>query len=159
MTDPRDQARAILTREAVLAMPAGRQMDALIETLVMKSVPCEAWVFNGFDSRHGQLFTRREPPCEHRSCYPTEREVGTLDGHMLMAGGDVFIGNFSTEITVAWRVIEEFRARDWSFKMTYGRTGVRCSFMNMPLRGFVFAEADTVPLAICRAALLTTVPA
>jgi hypothetical protein len=71
---------------------------------------------------------------------------------------------YSLDISAAWEIVEKFVSQGYKFHIyRYGnwnkKNGKRCwqAYMGDPqLNLFPYANADTAPLAICRAALLTT---
>ena len=123
-----------LTREAILAMPAGREMDALIAELVM------GW------------------RVEHEPYQFLDGEAGT---------GYDDPGDFqpSTDIAAAWEVVERLNLLDlYALKRSNEYDSQTAGYeVGEPSCGDGgrywdrLAEAETAPLAICRAALLTTI--
>jgi hypothetical protein len=127
-----------MTRDEILTMEAGRKMDALIAEKVFGYVrmhyPDEnTWGERSYDDKF--------PSCD---CF---RQVPSRD--------------YSTDIAAAWEVVEKFShqatnelARKQGFSHwqlnSYPDSGWACRI------GSLSAHADTAPLAICRAALLTT---
>lgn len=78
---------------------------------------------------------------------------------------------YSTDIADAWNVVEEMQRRGRKLTLNDARThpityeiqagaGTQafCAFSEECGHPFAFAFGDTVPHAICRAALLTTIP-
>ena len=119
-----------MTREEILRMPAGREMDVLVAKKIMG---CKA-VMN----RHGFPFCEC---AEHQhSGYSEEDDAFPL----LLC--------YSDEISAAWFVVERLTDSE-SLNDCELRTSIRgwrCDF------GGEYVNAETAPLAICRAALLTT---
>ena len=109
-----------MTRDEILNMPAGREMDALIAENVM-----------GYQWGYKHAF----------STLPTWSKNGIV----------VTLGDYSTDISAAWEVVEKLRGKrvmeisitKKSFWCTVYATGRNIN-----------EKADTAPLAICRAALL-----
>lgn len=89
-----------MTRDEILAMPAGREMDVLVGRHVMDLVG---------------------PP-------------------------DLY-WEYSTDISAAWMVVEKFPAVSLTFRGKYW-------FCDVNQVDFDYSQAETAPLAICRAALL-----
>lgn len=124
----------ILTREAVREMLAGREMDALIAERVM-----------------GWRLKRQEPAADD---VWYEREGVTISIHEWKP---------STEISDAWKVIEHRRSQDWwqEIRSAGGRTGnwIVCTdnAEDPEASRLTIWESPTAPLAICRAALLSTI--
>lgn len=92
---------------------------------------------------------------------PASRELDALVGekvmglpHIVKSGGEYWetaltlVPSYSTSITAAWEVLEKFPL--WSF--TKHAHNFRC-FIDPITRLGEPANADTTPLAICRAAL------
>jgi len=118
-----------MTRDEILNMPEGRELDALVAEKVMG---CDTKQF--IWKRYGKPDAIQD--CEY--------------------GGPC---NYSTDIAAAWQVVEKMEHDDWwweaanvvpnsdpivyEFKWTH--RGVIKAF---------YACEDTIPLAICRAALL-----
>lgn len=118
-----------MTRDEILNMEAGREMDALIGKEVMG---CDVSV-----NKHGVPF------CQCRggihSSYSEEREVWpSLDC-------------YSTDISAAYNVVDKFEIFNVESWREDGKSGA-CAIVNADLDLAVIA--DTAPLAICRAALL-----
>jgi hypothetical protein len=131
-----------VTRESVLAMPAGPEMDALVAERVLGcSVEWRAHL--------GVVPLGKWPRCAcpgspHRDVY----EEG-LTGH---------VATFSDDINSAWRVVAHLAAGPW--RVTIGRNAetwtVEFDTAHYAPGAPPCATAGTAPLAICRAALLTT---
>lgn len=141
-----------MTREDVLAMPAGAALDALVAERVLKQPP-ERWRSRCYVERHNFDDYEYDPQSHVESgwCYTCRACVGDLGGKLPPP--------VSTDMTAAWRLAEH-----------------AALFQSEPARRFgagryekwgvvqddgdgawtIVAEADTAPLAICRAALLTT---
>jgi len=124
-----------MTRDEILSMPAGRELDALIAEKVMKITPekCDFPVFT--DKRDwvdpGEYFVN-------------------------VPGSVTELPRYSTDIAATWEVVERLTkptsfpdididllttVRGWLFVIKYDIAVHR-------------ANAETAPLAICRAALL-----
>lgn len=129
-----------LTREQILAMPVGREMDVLVARHLYA---CRAWLTN--DHPSGAVW----------SPHPEENRVAYA----------FVVPFFSTEIAAAWEIVEELTERlaasydvpvrifwdsEWNcqFAITYGvydDPGETAHFS---------ATGRTAPESICRAALL-----
>ena len=119
-----------LTREQVLAMPAGRELDALVAERVM------GW-------------TRVE---EYRT------RLGK-DWHGFRPGEDYYhsLYRYSTDIAAAWEVLGRFPPTAEGFTLALGQWGGSGEWRFVWGRhgdwdNILYAEA--APLAICRAALV-----
>lgn len=113
-------------------MPAGRDMDKLIAEKVF------GW--DDFWCNDRQLMGY--PPCEQVSIMEAERHP---------------VPYYSTDIAATWEVVEKVASLGCGYMVEDAEEGHICTFF----KGFKFprrideyeAEADTAPLAICRAAL------
>lgn len=128
-----------MNKEEILIMPAGREMDALIAEYVMGQtdfthLPAEyfeGWSEDGKDGWDGWYC----PRC--------------------MNSYEKCVKNYSTHLGASWEVVEKldlfislYLTRNIIYEI--GHYG-DCGFDEWTL----FCSADTFPLAICRAALLT----
>lgn len=136
-------------------MKAGRDLDALVDLKVMGFVWDEArcricgW----------PLYERIDQGCMKESCSMRPRPAKCADEPP----------PYSTDIAVAWRIVEAINARGWTWTMgactpgdrteediDHGHShGFRAGIMpdhygQVP---FYWNHADTMPIAICRAAL------
>ena len=118
-----------MTRDDILNMPAGREMDALIEKLVF----CHAPYLDSLDIWRV-----------------------AVDENM-----ERVLPKYSTDIAAAWEVVEKFDRTSWDVNI-YSQTESDVPTWEVALYEYFEngvgrigkAEADTAPLAICRAALL-----
>lgn len=102
-----------MTRDEILNMPAGREMDLLIA--------------DTFSLKEGQVFVYIEP--------------------------------FSTNMEAAWKVVEKTAKEPFAWDISSINVGGKTIWSALYWgieEVFCEAEADTAPLAICRAALLAT---
>jgi len=118
-----------MTRDEIMAMEAGREMDALVAEKVM-GWELRTFKSNGVDFWHIPGTVR----CE-------------LDAP-----------KFSTDIGAAWEVVEKMIGEMWNLSLEYQSAVYWCEFGKtcVPGDGEI---ADTAPLAICRAALLAVMEA
>ena len=133
-----------LSREAILSMPAGRKMDVLIACRVTKEYCDEPMLLEM--ARNGEFDER-----------PGSVKDGCHDGETFIIGPPCY----STDIAAAWQVVEKMCPKpdglcQWihvqvSHVERDGKEFWACKFQ------LDHARADTPMLAICRAALLTTV--
>jgi len=113
-----------MTREEILNMPAGREMDALIAKEVM------GWVLNPPNVRgHGWL----------------------IHDHKMI--GINSLPYFSTDIAAAWEVVEK-EEHGFSLWVSGVRSAPLCKAEIIIGDNRYGCYANTAPLAICRAALL-----
>jgi len=148
---------ADLTRDAILALPAGPELDALVAERVL-GIPPERW-----------LSVCREQG--HRTDdYEYDPSDGDESGWCYMCGVSVCEAQkcpprYSTDIAAAWVVVEHLRER-WSlwvgpqsigelWACEYTRSDQRQLFAFPGESDGPFVTAETAPLALCRAALLT----
>lgn len=128
---------ATLTREAIMALEAGPEIDALVAERVM------GWTFGCTPDPEGDWASWNEP----RPDDPTrQREVKC-------AGWSP-----STDIAAAWEVVEKMRPTHVGSLWTGIDEGHNACF-GMYEYEERWAKADSMPLAICRAALLATLEA
>lgn len=120
-----------ITRNEILEMPAGRQMDAFVSELVFGCKPVKsktgALLCECKDARHGRYL------CFQNVCV---------------------LHNFSHNMSDAWKVVEKLTD---DYEMTITRTKgykVGCLLVVGASEDWILSEAETAPLAICRAALL-----
>jgi hypothetical protein len=117
-----------MTREEILAMPAGYKIDILIAEKIM------GWK----DKISDHLVRYYETP-----------------------NGEIFLKNdvshYSTDISAAWQVVEKLKREGYPNPQLY--TIDEDDLWHVAIRthgdmGYDDTEAETAPLAICRAALL-----
>lgn len=114
-----------LTREEIMHMPAGREMDALIATQVF-----------GHEVKRDTVLTTFVP-----------FRVDTVE----WSEGFTTLAHYSTDIEAAWEVIEELTRDHYDFDVWSETDSIWCEIF----KGVsATANAKTAPLAICRAALL-----
>lgn len=124
------------TREQILVEPAGRQMDAWVAEWVMEWKVTDDKLF---------AFSHN-----------------TKKGYMLGQHADIaFVETFmpSSDIAAAWQVVEKLTANEWSSQFEFNKFCWWILFFRIdPVLPEEISEgvgeADTAPLAICRAALL-----
>ena len=115
-----------MNREEILNMPAGREMDALVAEKVMG-------------------FIKLQFPGLPKYQKPTKDGVVPL----------YYVPNFSTDISAAWEVVEQVtkKSKFTVIEIRGGNELYQVAFW-YPLKDSWHAEG-LLPLAICRAALLT----
>jgi len=132
MPNPSEITRTEMTREQILALPPGRELDALVAEKVM-----------------GQKLPLG-PSEEARSVGPWFHGEGAV------------CPSYSTDIAAAWQVVEKFQQTGlavfsfWTGQYPGYTANLNCETADGKWRYFT-ADADTAPLAICRAALLAEV--
>ena len=143
-----------MTRDEILAMEAGRELDALVAEAM-------GWIWLRFKPAHDEdaEFVRKpygpdtwEASLEHKRANGDEPLA-----HLW----DCDLPHYSTDIAAAWEVVEYMGPIPFSLRFQPAdawRTGdgeVYChAHWTCWFEGSVWAEAPTAPLAICRAALL-----
>jgi hypothetical protein len=156
-----------MTKEEILAMPAGPELDALVAERVMGCQPKKSW--NGYDCGCGNAFRR-----PHSDELLHEDKCHSHSG--LNCDGAALAG-YSTDIAAAWEVVEKFRIavaklKHWNYETRVYREAWWAKPLAPTANGvdggqghtdseIWFEEGDeasgeTAPLAICRAALLST---
>lgn len=135
-----------VTREQVLAMEPGRELDALVAELVMdyrrETVPKDA---NG---EHGGTEVRVPPNVDHDTwVYPPRGPVPLW----------YFVPRYSTSRDDAWRIIGIVRGQQFSRRLSFTNA------LRQVINGRMGAPVDPVewllvaePADICKAALLAT---
>jgi hypothetical protein len=121
-----------MTRDEILNMPAGREMDALIAASVM------GWV-NVSEVRPNLLtdVIGKPPDFDYKDIVP----------------------HYSTDISVAWGIIDKSECYiiDNQVSQEESVDGIKRVNAQVFIGRWGYAEAETAPLAICRAALLAVV--
>jgi hypothetical protein len=141
-----------MTPEEIERMPAGRELDALIAEKVMG--------FKWRTSKHSGY--RYLFPPGHRSNLFTD----SIGNEPLYGDWDDCVPAYSTDIAAAWQVVEKLCADAHNFSFDSGAFGPGSDWQNKIDKWTVCFDdyttvevhsyAPTMPLAICRAALLAT---
>jgi hypothetical protein len=122
-----------MTRDEILNTPAGRELDALVAEKVMELK---------VDYEFSDVLEPRVPFLVDKY-----DEWG-------------YLPNYSTDIAAAWEVVEFLRRKFWSTNIVCWDYSVKwvvtCEYRtgHGEPKKTLYADADTAPLAICRAALL-----
>lgn len=135
-----------MTPTEIDALPAGRELDALVAERVM------GWTNISTLSPQGRYFGAR-----HFGWHETLR--GSVPEH-----GRVALPSYSTDIAAGWEVVEKLVSLGWHFTITslQGKWHAGLTKDIGDVRETAMGHESTVPLAICRAALkavLTEPPA
>lgn len=117
-----------MTRDEILAMPAGREMDMLMIDVMGGEVIDKAI---HFDVSMGIRYAIQD------------------DGVWKFEPGLGWLWSPSTDITAAWQVVEKLKGSRGFALYSSVPAGWMANF-----DGMAVASADTAPLSICRAALL-----
>lgn len=146
-----------MTKEEILAMEAGPEMDALVAEKIMgwKRVQPPKWDYDGPLPDQGEVLAS---PClielinngEYK--WPPKGVIPFT----------FFINKrYSTDMAAAWEVVEKFTANGEFARIERGTTGgLGCPVIphwevGLSKDGYCYwSKAPTAPLAICRAALL-----
>jgi hypothetical protein len=121
-----------MTAAEIDAMPAGREMDALVAEKVMGFVVMRHRDVDGQHIEHGPDEWMRGP-----------------DGEAPRYAYMVPVDHYSTDIAAAWEVVEKLKPDDWAFRVEVLDDGDWWASFSATAESW----AGTVPLAICRAAL------
>ena len=146
-----------MTRDEILNLKANRNTNALIAERVMK---WQAWTEQRGPYTYfiWQQKGKPEPYYQSRDWEVQKKryaKIGALefDPHKHIEAG---LRNFTGDISEAWQVVKKVD-RPVSIIESAIRDGFWCEFlMDFDKDRVIDAKAETVPLAICRAALLTT---
>ena len=121
----------MLTKDEILAMKHGRELDALVAEKVM------GWVDLWKDEKHFKMYP------------PNKQNVG------IRYAGRTEVWNYSTDISAAWKVVEEFNF--YIDNAGYGEKKYRVILGELNNNNDIYrpeAFGETAPEAICKAALL-----
>jgi hypothetical protein len=154
----------MLNREEIAALPAGPEFDELLG-VGLGIVPSEKWhIVDKTDGGSYIKFNTQQEATSYHAKAQVEYPIG------LLANGVVVLIRrwpaFSADIAAAWQVVERLTADGWGHKhhvlsAAAEQPGWQWTFMRPGGglgAGIAGAEADTAPLAICRAALLALAP-
>lgn len=142
-----------MTREEILNMPAGREMDVLIAEKVMQLDHYEhRWEADGecekckcvTDFHSGRIYLNYKK-IDYRDCTNPDP--------------------YSTDISAAWEVVDEIKDKWGMVNLEYSHdkeldppdADKWSVYFDIDFDDSFMAFADTAPLAICRAALLAVV--
>lgn len=127
-----------MTRDEILAMPAGREMDALVAEKIF-----------------GLKTYWREEVVRERGI-TNRQETAVIKTLCVVSRTALFVQAYyySTNIAAAWEVVERNRGEAFTLLKSPIHGGYFASFVHKDEES-VFAH--TAPLAICRAALLTVI--
>jgi hypothetical protein len=127
-----------MTRDDVLAMQPGRELDALVAEKVM------GWAELWTDSKNYMAY----PPCEQKFT------IGEAERHPVWP--------YSTDIAAAWEVVEKIKHMNLYIATHVPADGRITCIVDDDINGELTCDevkeyqvvADTAPEAICKAALL-----
>jgi hypothetical protein len=136
----------MLTREQILEMPAGAEVNKLIaEQVLCLSNVRQGW----FEFAYGDMIVWEENNDNHPRLHPA-----------LLHGEDCIVPSYSSSIAAAWQVVEVLRAKGGLFVLENTDNSympawrARFDYVGDALIGRK-GLGDTPALAICQAALLT----
>ena len=115
-----------MNAEDILKMEAGREMDLLVSKLIVSKKIPATSWHNGETIYYEDI---------------NENELRKMP-------------DYSTDISAAWEVVKKLKEISAFVEVTLYDCGHNSCKLN-PFKN-IYVEADTAPLAICRAALLTT---
>jgi hypothetical protein len=156
-----------MTKDEILNMPAGREMDALVAEWVMKlnvvsrNHPCGYEPECGYyEASHffpviGSWFTEEGPVyLPENGIYPPipEPEPRAYDDGLYCYVEPVLF--YSSKISHVWEVVEEMRKRGHMLIFSSDKFGYRVEFLSDKAYPLMIARAENAPIAICQAALL-----
>ena len=133
-----------MTKEEILTMEAGNELDKVIGETIMELISCDDWEYFNLGSAGGPVLRKT---CSHKrdGCYPTK----TIDSTFGKVGG---CPRYSTDISAAWQVVEEL-IKQYVFNLYYDDVGELwvCKLFDgqQEHKGY-----GNMPEAICKAALL-----
>ena len=130
-----------MTKDEILNMPPSKDMDMLIEEKIFKRHPCDKWYLLQM-TVEGGIYMHGDSVCEYdNKCYMENNPP-----------------KYSTNISAAWKIVERMQGDWWKMEFLTGIHAAEFEKPNMKCENQTYHEAtaDTMPLAICRAALLTT---
>ena len=121
---------AKMTHDEIMKLEAGRELDTLVAERVMGwKLKSHKWIDG--ETRLGD--------------FPEDKkETGTSYRRVL---------KYTTDISAAWEVVEKMNSEGFAFYILW-TTGIPWAMFDKDSSMEYSAEADTAPLAICRAALL-----
>ena len=136
-------------------MQAGRELDALIHQRIFGIyVPTQAEMRAEAET----YWATKSPQCQvfdRFKVVPRGSEAAKRPFSHELAAFETNCPEYSTDITAAWRVVEKVRQLKPDVRVEsyqgYWHCHIDCN--NAVAARVVSAEADTAPLAICRAAL------
>ncbi len=124
-----------MTREEIMNMPAGREMDKIIAEKVF-----------GLEIRETEKWVK--------SCVPSKLRQPDYKVSIISAGG-LPLKNYSTDMTAAWDIVKKLPKGEFTLEL--GARTILATFFGYKNGSAVVRDnEDATPLAICRAALLTT---
>lgn len=141
-----------LTKEDILGMEAGRELDCLVALKVMNYIPAS---HNWWLPKGGKFNCSIEEASEWLS----EKECGIEWSGKKYQGIPIYMFNPSSNIETAWKVVKRLNLKyTFSVSKGYSDEGWSCLFFWSDGSGdnseYHIAYGQTAPLAICRAALL-----
>jgi hypothetical protein len=144
-----------LTREQIEQLQAGRELDALVAKLVM------GWTVAHY-AKEGRCLGFKPNATNYYEAADGSNVGGVKRSDL---SSDYSYWSPSTDIKAAWEVVQHLTASTYMLKMNQfwieggslgGKLGFRVAFQYYRSMDEHQATADTISLAICRAALLST---
>jgi len=143
-----------MTKEEILAMEAGRELDALIATEIM------GYQGVGFYRRKSR-FTSGWEPCAKDDVTPDTPEWKATLAIWREDGETFAVKRYSTDISAAWQVVEKLASEGFTPSIVFSdekHWGMTAYCQQESVVGDFTLEdvvwCDTAPEAICKAALM-----
>lgn len=139
-----------MTRDEILAMEPGRELDAIVAENVIK-----------FELEEGRgMLEKISPEFAKFMGYPVEEyeKPNLVIKWENSIGGQKEIPNYSSDISAAWEVVEHFKSKGYLFSLK-NLVGGKYEFSLTDWGGMCSiytGQGDTPSSAIVKAALLTT---
>jgi hypothetical protein len=132
----------------------GIELDRLVAEKVMGLRSCGLWRHENLGSAGGPVMMHDGNPHPEYRCYPDTPRQPHMNGYL---GGPPA---YSEQIALAWKVVEKLVELDKFSALCCGRYSPEKKrwtswICEVDIAGEGNFEADTAPLAICRAALAT----
>lgn len=140
-------------REAGPELVAGRALDGLVAERVMGYVWGEPIHYR--DGEPHAKWLMPEKTLDKGIMLRPDIQIAAPET-CRAANWSYMVPPYSTDIAAAWSIVEAMTGKDWSvvIRDDFVHGGWRCAFLTGPWhRDFAVAAGDTMPIAICRAAL------
>ena len=139
------------TREQILNMPVGIELDAIVCELIYgwKRIKGPKTDYDG-QCEYGDVLI--DPSLSEDDAFKMMNPRGTIPLHYFV------INRYSTDISAAWELVEKLsRGKvDSSFVLEFHYERYYARFGNVPFRPYRDEMYETAPEAICKAALLAS---
>jgi hypothetical protein len=145
-----------MTRDEVLNMPAGREMDALIAEKVMGWIYSDSWE-QLVPSGHADPPIWSDWEWDIEELTYVKHPINMMGG-VSYRGDKPYIPEYSTNISAAWKIVEKMINDGYDIVDIWHENVVDVGWAMEWIKdgnGDNSIGSDTAPLAICKAALLT----